>query len=277
MEANKNLTEAKKAKKDEFYTQMDTIEKELAHYENQFKGKVIYCNCDSIDSNFVKYFQNNFHKLGIKQLVHTSYPDVDFRSEQSIELLKKCDIVVTNPPFSLFREFVAQMVKYNKKFLIVGNMNATTYKDIFPLISSNKIWYGCSIHSGDTAFNVPDSYELKAAGCGVKNNIKFIRVKGVRWFTNIDYPERHKDLILTKDYKISEYPEYDNYLAINVNKTKDIPRDYVGVMGVPITFLDKYNPEQFEIIKFRKGDDNKDLSVEGRCPYFRILIKRILN
>ena len=201
--------------------------------------------------------------------------DGDFRSAECIELLKQADIVVTNPPFSLFREYVAQLMKYEKKFLIIGNVNAITYKEIFPLIKQNIVWLGASIHSGDREFGVPQSYPLNAAGCRQdENGNKFIRVKGVRWFTNMDYKERHEDLILYKNYNPEEYPKYDNYDAINVDKSSEIPCDYDGVMGVPITFLDKYNPEQFEIVKFRKGDDGKDLSVNGKCPYFRILIRR---
>jgi hypothetical protein len=199
----------------------------------------------------------------------------DFRSEECVELLKQADIVVTNPPFSLFREYLAQLVKYDKEFIILGNMNAITYKEVFPLIKENKIWFGASIHSGDREFQVPESYPLNAAGSRIdENGNKFIRVKGVRWFTNIDYPQRHEDIILYKRYNSEEYPHYDNYDAINVNATNDIPYDYDGAIGVPITFLDKYNPEQFEIIKFRKGDDEKDLSINGKCPYFRILIRK---
>ncbi len=201
--------------------------------------------------------------------------DGDFRSDECVELLKESDIVVTNPPFSLFREYVAQLMEYEKQFIIIGNVNAITYKEIFPLIKDNKMWMGRSIHSGDREFKVPDSYPLKAAGWRIDNEgNKYIRVKGVRWYTNIDYIERHEDIILYKNYTPEEYPHYDNYDAINIDKTTDIPCDYDGIMGVPITFLDKYNPEQFEIIKFRKGNDDKDLAINGKCPYFRILIKR---
>ena len=175
--------------------------------------------------------------------------DGDFRSKECIELLKEADIVVTNPPFSLFREYVAQLMEYDKEFLIIGNQNALSYKEIFPLIRDNKMWLGASIHSGDRKFWVPEDYELKAAGCGIDaTGRKFIRVKGVRWFTNLDYKERHEDLILYKNYTPDLYPKYENYDAINVNKTEDIPCDYEGIMGVPITFMDKYNPDQFEII-----------------------------
>ena len=338
MADNKNLQDANKNKKDEFYTQLVDIEKELRHYKGHFKGKTVFCNCDDpFESNFFKYFAMNFNFLGLKKLIATCYDhspivgnelplfedvndhkqplkaykieisevtdengdgaidlaDVelliknhkntlttlsgngDFRSAECIELLKESDIVVTNPPFSLFREYVAQLVQYNKKFLIIGNVNSITYKEIFPLIKENRLWIGLSIRSGDREFGVPDYYPITAAGYRIdENGKKYIRVKGVRWFTNLDYPERHEELVLYKRYTPEEYPQYDNYNAINVDKTTDIPYDYNGIMGVPITFLDKYNPEQFEIIKFRKGDDDKDLSIKGKCPYFRILIRK---
>lgn len=230
-------------------------------------------------------------KRGVKKLKG----DGDFRSEECIEYLKQADIVVTNPPFSLFREYVAQLMSFQKDFLIIGNVNAITYKEIFPLIKDNKLWLGASIHSGDRKFYVPDDYPLNAAGCGIDNDgRKFIRVKGVRWFTNIDYAIRHEELVLFKRYYGNEedYPKYDNYDAINVDKTSDIPCDYFEDIGVPITYLDKHNPEQFEVIKFRKGNDGKDLTYtdsnhsqsvnverererERRItPYFRIIIRR---
>lgn len=183
--------------------------------------------------------------------------DGDFRSKECIELLKQADIVVTNPPFSLFREYVAQLIEFDKKFLIIGNVNAISYKEIFPLIKDNKVWLGASIHSGDREFGVPQDYPLNAAGYRQdENGNKFIRVKGVRWFTNLDYKERHEDLILFKKYTPEEYPNYDNYEGINVDKTADIPCDYDGLMGVPITFLDKYNPDQFEIVTLGIGEGN---------------------
>jgi len=309
--SNKNLHSAGKAKKDEFYTQLVDIEKELKHYKEQFRGKVVFCNCDDPkESNFVKYFSRNFEHLGLKKLIATHYKDAnlftkespykleytgdkngnrmpdpdefmtemigtgDFRSEECIELLKEADIVVTNPPFSLFREYLTQLVEHNKKFLIIGNVNSITYKECFKLIKDNKMWLGASIHSGDREFRVPDDYPLTAASSRIDSDgYKYIRVKGVRWFTNLDYDERHENLVLYKKYTPEEYPKYDNYDAINVDKTADIPKDYNGAVGVPITFLDKYNPEQFEIIKFRKGDDEKDLLVNGKSPYFRIIIK----
>jgi hypothetical protein len=189
------------------------------------------------------------------------------------------DIVVTNPPFSLFREYVAQLIEYDKKFLIIGNVNAVSYKEIFKLIKENKLWLGASIHSGDREFGVPDDYPLNAAGFRVdEKDKKFIRVKGVRWFTNLDYSQRHEDLILYKKYTPKTYPTYDNYDAINVNVTKEIPCDYAGAMGVPITFLDKYNPEQFEILGIDGYiEDNPNyghrFKINGKEIYARILIR----
>ena len=211
-------------------------------------------------------------EIGVKPLKG----DGDFRSKESIDLLKQADIVVTNPPFSLFREYVDQLVKYEKKFLIIGNINAITYKEIFKLIKENKAWLGINMGRGISGFIVPDHYELY----GTETNIdsfgnRIISPNNCLWLTNLDTFKRHEDINLTKTYYGSEieYPKYDNYDAINVNKTQDIPMDYDGFMGVPITFLHKYNPEQFELIKFRKGNDDRDLSINGKCPYFRILIK----
>lgn len=194
----------------------------------------------------------------------------DFRSQECIELLKQADIVVTNPPFSLFREYVAQLMQYEKKFLIIGHQNAITYKEIFPLIKNDKIWLGYGLKGGAGHFVSP--YEDVATAGDHRKGM--IRVSGIHWFTNLDTRKRHEEIVLFKHYTPEAYPRYDNYDAINVDKTADIPCDYNGVMGVPITFLDKYNPNQFEIIKFRKGDDDKDLSINGKCPYFRILIRQ---
>jgi len=308
--SNALLRAARNAKKDEFYTQLSDIEKELRHYLEHFRGKVILCNCDDPRvSNFFHYFSHNFEHLGLKKLIATCYKnqdaelfsenkseraiyleytgdkngnrvpdpdeigikhlkgDGDFRSAECIELLKQADIVVTNPPFSLFREYVAQLAEHKKTFLIIGNINAITYKDFFKLIKENKAWLGCSIHSGDREFGVPDDYPLAAAGYRVdESGKKFIRVKGVRWFTNLDYKERHEELVLFKIYDPRKYPGYDNYDAINVDKVADIPCDYDGVMGVPITFLDKYNPGQFEIVgsDFEVEDGlHNDLKIKG--------------
>ncbi len=322
---NNNLTAAKQAKNDEFYTQLSDIEKELSHY--QFKDKVVFCNCDDPrTSNFFQYFYRNFEKLGLKKIISACYKnqneclfgknnpepavyleysgdkngnkiqnledigvknfkgDGDFRSDESIELLKQADIVVTNPPFSLFREYVAQLVEYDKKFLIIGNMNAITSKAIFPLIKNNKIWFGASIKSGDREFAVPDDYPLKATGCRIDDNgNKFIRVKGVRWFVNLHYKKRYDDLILCKAYNKAEYPNYDNYNAINVDKVKEIPYDYSEIMGVPINFLDKFNPRQFDIVGMSGSSiensngvwlgGSKDCLVNGKAKYKRFFIK----
>lgn len=200
----------------------------------------------------------------------TVYLGGDFRSKECIKLLCEADIVVTNPPFSLFREYIAQLVAYNKKFLVIGHQNAITYKEIFPLIKENKLWLGFGFKGGATHF-INLVYENYATATDKKEGM--IRVSGVHWFTNLEHSKRQEKMILHKTYTPSEYPKYDNYNAIEVSKTANIPMDYDGAMGVPITFLDKYNPEQFEIIKFRKGDDDRDLSVNGKCPYFRILIK----
>lgn len=205
-----------------------------------------------------------------KNTLTTLNGDGDFRSDECIALLKQADIVVTNPPFSLFREYVAQLVQYNKKFIIIAHQNAITYKEIFPLIKENKLWLGFGFKGGAAHFISP--YQDIATASNHKEGM--IRVSGVVWFTNLDIPKRHEELVLYKRYTPEEYPKYDNYDAINIDKTTDIPMDYDGAMGVPITFLDKYNPKQFEIIKFRKGDDDKDLSINGKCPYFRILIRK---
>ena len=329
--ANNQLSQAKKGKKDEFYTQLEDIEAELKHYRGHFVGKTVLCNCDDPRmSNFFYYFVLHFHHLGLKKLITTCYKnqdpnscskntskqavylvyegedigsppnpniaglvhplqgDGDFRSPECIKFLEEADIIVTNPPFSLFREYVAQLIEYGKKFIIIGNINAVTYKEIFPLIQTNQIWLGPSIHSGDREFEVPSSYPLTAAGIRIDDQgRRYIRVKGVRWFTNLDFPQRHQALILHKKYSPEEYPHYDNYDAINVNKTADIPCDYDGVMGVPITYLDKHNPDQFEILDandFIIGNrapqkphgliKDKDGSVEGRIVYARILIRK---
>ena len=334
------MSNAKKAKQDEFYTQYVDIQKEVEAYlefdPDTFRGKFVYCNCDDpFESNFFKYFAANFNKLGLKKLVTTSYDgspiagqgtlfpeynegngkrqkpkalavtldhvkdengdgaanidDVklflkrnkaarvalkgddehaggDFRSAECIALLEEADIVVTNPPFSLFREYVAQLVDHGKKFLIIGNVQAITYKEVFPLLKADKLWMGVTIHSGDREFRVPDHYPLDAAGCRVdENGVKYIRGKGVRWYTNLDHGRRHQILPLmtvednlrfSKHKEINgkaAYDRYDNYDAIEVPFTDAIPGDYDGVMGVPVTFLDKYNPDQFEILGYEKS------------------------
>lgn len=314
---NKLLQKAKKAKSDEFYTQLSDIENELQHYKSHFKDKVVFCNCDDPRiSNFFHYFASNFKELGLKKLIAACYRkqernlfsteevengfffeykgtqgektkpssndiihfkgDGDFRSAESIELLKQSDIVVTNPPFSLFREYVDQLVKYDKKFLIIGNINAITYKEIFKLIKENKAWLGINLGRSISGFIVPEHYELYGTEAHIDNfGNRVVSPNNCLWLTNLDNSKRHEDITLTKRYfgNENEYPRYDNYDGINLDKTQYIPLDYSGAMGVPITFLHKFNPEQFEIIKFRKGNDEKDLSINGKCPYFRILIR----
>lgn len=342
--ANKNLQEAKSNKKDEFYTQLSDIERELKHYKKHFKDKVVYCNCDDPRvSNFFHYFSHNFEKLGLKKLITTCYKsqsidlfsdnkseraiyleytgdkngnnvpdpdeigikklksDGDFRSKESISLLTQADIVVTNPPFSLFREYVSQLIEYDKKFIIVGHQNAIKYKEIFPLIRDNKLWLGYGFKGGAGHF-INEHYEDYATANDRKEGM--IRVSGVHWFTNLEISKRHEDLILYKKYTPEEYPKFENLDAINVDVTKDIPIDYDGMMGVPITFMDKYNPDQFEIIgvgianlglamgiqpykpehkKYRKeiqkrgavdGDLYMMVNGEVTVPYSRIIIKR---
>jgi hypothetical protein len=305
--SNKLLQKAKKSKSDEFYTQLSDIESELKHYENHFLDKVVFCNCDDArTSNFFKYFSLNFQKLGLKKLIAASYQeqgngfffeytgkkceknvpssddivyfegDGDFRKLESIRLLKESDIIVTNPPFSLFREYIQQLIQYNKKFLIIGNINAITYKEIFQLIQENKAWLGINLGRGISGFIVPDHYELYGTEVKIDNlNNRIVSPNNCLWLTNLDNNKRHEYIQLTKTYigNEDEYPTYDNYEGINVDEVKKIPNDYPDPMGVPITFLHKFNPEQFELIKFRKGNDGKDLSINGKCPYFRILIK----
>ena len=332
---NQNLHKARNAKNDEFYTQLTDIEKELKHYKEQFKDKIVYCNCDDpYESNFFKHFAMSFNFLGLKKLIATCYMgspiankelilfdnesaenkttrvphkiiineftdenndgaedlqdivislaknqkntltrlkgDGDFRSAECIELLKEADIICTNPPFSLFREYVAQLIEYDKKFLILGNINNINYKIIFSLMKENRLRLGRSISSGDREFRVPDYYPLEASGIRVdEEDNRYIRVKGVRWFTNLDISKYEEDLVLWKKYTPEEYPKFDNYDAINVDKTNEIPKDYDGVMGVPITFMDKYNPNQFEIIGLGIGNLGKELGIKKYREEFK--------
>src|SRR3989338_9088097 len=345
---NSNLHKANKAKKDEFYTQLIDIEKELKHHKEQFRGKVVYCNCDDpFESNFFKYFAANFKELKLRKLITTSYvkspiaggqlplfeveglkpsgkepfkieitevPDIDedgaidledvksllkhnkknstplkgngdFRNKECIELLKEADIVVTNPPFSLFREYVAQLVEHKKKFLIMGNQNAITYKEIFKLIKENHVWLGQSLNGKNILFQIPNHYESYYK---IIDGKKYAFPKGVVWFTNFEVPKRSEELVLYKKYTKKEYPKYDNYNAINVDRTEQIPMDYAGVMGVPITFLHKHNPNQFEIIDGLNRYTILDVAglndnavknhlhmteIGGKSTYFRVLIK----
>lgn len=373
--ANKNLTKAKKEKNDEFYTQYPDIQKEIGAYldydRNTFRGKVVYCNCDDpFESNFFRYFALNFEKLGLRQLITTSYKpspiantqlelfgdyeipekqkgrpkvtankfvinevgdiddngefnlediarqlrenrqnewaplegDGDFRSEECIALLEQADIVITNPPFSLFREYVRLLIDYDKKFLIIGSMNAITYKEIFPLIKNNQLWLGATGNGTDMVFAVPNGFEIaesdrqKAARLGYVGD--YTRLGNSCWFTNLDHGRRHQPLQLMnlsenlkfsrhKEVKGKEaYDKYDNYDAIEVPYTDAIPSDYEGAMGVPISFLDKYCPEQFEILGatesegkgFSNGlwDETSNVSqplIDGQRKFKRIFIK----
>lgn len=337
--ANRNLDAAKRAKEDEFYTQMSDIERELQHYWPHFRGKTVLCNCDDpYESNFFKYFALRFNQLGLKRLICTCYNgspvqgnelaidfgdfsdepkkvayrveitevkdlngdgavdlgDVqyllrneknvittlssgDFRSEECIELLKQADIVVTNPPFSLFREYLAQLMQYGKKFLIIGNQNAITYKEIFPLLKDNKIWLGYK--AGDMAFRVPEYFQPRQTRYWEDaEGQKWRSMGNICWFTNLDHNKRHEYLDLVCKYSPEAYPKYDNYDAINVGRIADIPCDYAGAMGVPVTFLDKYNPEQFEIIGIdRYVEDNPNYGhrfrIKNKETFARILIR----
>ena len=309
MRNNGNLNKAKAAKNDEFYTRLQDIEKELKHYTEHFKGKVVYCNCDDANrSNFFKYFSTNFQKLGLKKLITSGLKDNgtgvvaiqkgndidiydgngDFRSEECIEFLKEADIVVTNPPFSLFREYVVQLMQYGNKFLIIGNKNAITYKEIFPYIKNNELWLGIT--------SVKDF---------IQPNGEIKKFGNICWFTNLEHSKRNEELILYKHYSPTEYPKFENYNAIEVSKVAEIPMDYEGVMGVPISFLDKYCPNQFRIVglgianlglacgvqpykpehrKYRKNIQKRGV-VDGdlymvengivKVPYARILIQKI--
>ena len=351
--ANEFLTNAKKVKNDEFYTQYSDIQKEIEAYleynPNAFRDKVVYCNCDDpFESNFFRYFVLNFNKLGLKQLITTSYKpspvantqlglfgddktltkskgrpkvtankfiinevkdidgdgefnlkdvakqlkanknnewtpledDGDFRSEESIDLLKQSDIVVTNPPFSLFREYIKQLVDYNKKFLIIGNMNAITYKEVFPLLRDNKVWLGNNykVNAGAMFFEIPEKIanleqvrEVKTNESGKK--VYITRVQGIRWFTNLDHGRRHEPLQLMTEKEVIKFTtkkpfeKYDNYDAIEVSLVKNIPSDYKGVIGVPVSFLDSYNPDQFEILGSNRGVDQDPNKIYGKGSY----------
>jgi len=326
MAKNTALTAAKRAKKDEFYTQLADIENELRHYRPHFQGKTVLCNCDDPRvSNFFHYFAYNFERLGLKRLITVCYKnqdadlfslnqceqaiwleytgdrngncvpdpaeiglhplqgDGDFRSEECIALLKQADIVVTNPPFSLFRDYVAQLIQYGKKFVIIGHQNAIKYKEIFPLIKNNQLWLGYGFKGGAGHF-ISKYEDVAVAG---DHKAGMIRVSGVVWYTNLEIQKRHEELVLYKTYSPEAYPKYDNYDAIEVGKTAEIPMDYDGVMGVPITFLDKYNPEQFEIVwttdrggdgfleDLKKSHSRFDAPVlDGKGIYTRLFIRR---
>lgn len=316
---NSNLGAAKRAKNDEFYTQLTDIEKELRHYRKHFEDKTVLCNCDDpFESNFFKFFVLNFKRLGLKKLIATCYEgsavaeyrdgkakpykavvttvhdttgdggvdmeDVrnlfelgenelvelegngDFRSEECLALLDEADIVVTNPPFSLFREYVAVLMEHQKKFIIMGNINAVTYKEFFPLIKDGLVWPGASFNK-TMEFILPDDYQKW--NYRMADGRKVGKVPTIAWYTNLDIKKRHEELILVKKYAghEDEYPTYDNYDAIEVSKVADIPLDYAGVMGVPITFLDKYSPEQFEIIGLLQSSTDEQAGIPNLRYY----------
>jgi len=318
--SNKNMHTAKRAKNDEFYTQMPDIERELIHYREHFRDKVVYCNCDDPrSSEFFKYFAIYFNVLGLRKLITTNYKpneqaskieitavedltgdgrigledveyllehdedslvllegDGDFRSEECVALLEEADIIITNPPFSLFREYVPQLIEYDKRFLIVGSINAITYKEIFPLLKENRMWLGVNANK-TMEFRLPDSY-LKWSKVDVEGN-KYGKVPGITWYTNLEHGRREEELLLYKRYTPEEYPQYDNYDAINVNRTADIPYDYFDIMGVPITFFTKYNPEQFEIVGQMATTKVTGFNfgypyIGGKKKYARVLIQR---
>lgn len=315
---NKSLGDAKKAKEDEFYTQLSDIADELKHYRAHFKGKTVLCNCDDPRvSNFFHYFAYQFESLGLKRLITTCYKsqerdlfsnhdceraislvydgdkngnrvpdpdeigihelqgDGDFRSPECIELLMQADIVVTNPPFSLFREYVAQLMEHGKKFLIVGNQNNVTYTDVFPLFMENRLWLGYK--SGNMAFRVPPDSEPRTTRYWQdENGQKWRSLGNICWFTNLDIPKRHEEIVLFRTFSPDAYPRYDNFDAVEVGKVADIPCDYDGLMGVPLTFLDKYNPAQYEIVgdDISLGASKGRFYLDGRRLYSRIVIRR---
>ena len=292
MSTNANLHKAKDAKNDEFYTQLTDVSKELMHYKQNFKDKTVLCNCDDPTlSAFWKYFHLNFSALGLKKLISTHYDKTqptykmeytggndndievgvktslegngDFRNQECLDILDEADIVVTNPPFSLFREYVAVLMEHEKKFLIIGSLNAIKYSECFPFIMNNQMWLGNNnVHN----FMQPDGTVKKFGN--------------INWYTNLDFAKRHEKIILRKEYNDKEYPKYETYDAIEVSKVTNIPVNYNGIMGIPISFMSKYNPEQFEIVgEFNHGSDNIfDLAkpiINGKELYPRIAIRRI--
>lgn len=301
MAKNDNLHKAKDAKNDEFYTRIEDVAEELRHYKKHFAGKVVLCNCDDPTwSAFWRYFHLNFAELGLKKLISTHYDRTeptykmeyeggddnnvelgvktslegngDFRNKECLDLLDECDIVVTNPPFSLFREYVGTLMERGKKFIIWGNNNAITYKEFFPLLKENRVWLGYTANK-TCAFRVAEGYRFDEKLTAQYNDgFKYGKVPAISVFTNLDIQKRHEKLILWQRYyddngnplpdTEERYPHYDNYDAINVDKVADIPVDYRGVMGVPITFLDKYNPEQFEIVGMSATAETMDTPVQ---------------
>lgn len=317
MGKNANLIRAKAADEDEFYTQLADIENELRHYDHHFKGKVVYCNCDDPRvSNFFKFFSLNFERLGLKKLITTCYKnqerdlfsqhdseraimleycgdqdgnympdpheinviplrgDGDFRGPECIELLQQADIVCTNPPFSLFRDYIAQLARYNKKFLIIGRHDQITYQDVFPLVKENKMWPG--VEFGSREYQVPEHYQGKIHRTDRAGN-RFTKMGNACWYTNLENGRRHEELPLYREYSPEKYPKYENYDAIEVGRVSDIPKDYKGIMGVPITFLNKHNPEQFEIIGLGTGSLGKSIGIGKPTKEHMNLERRMKN
>ena len=304
--AKETLNNAKKNKSDEFYTLLEDVASELCNYKRHFENKIIFCNCDDPEwSNFWKYFHQNFTEFKIKKLIATHYDsnenssyvmeymggndqdikcwkqrhlkgDGDFRSDECVEILKEADIIVTNPPFSLFREYLSQLMEYNKKFIILGNMNALTYKEVFPLIKDNKMWIGYGFNLSmiyKTAYkNTLESNRKYVISKGYNPDEGYVKVPAIAWYTNLDIPKRHVSLVDELKYQYKKHPElyykYDNYDAINVDKVKDIPYDYMEPIGVPITFINKYNPQEFEIIGQGQGNLYRQLTSNGLSQKF---------
>lgn len=315
MRTNKQMLNAQSVPKDEFYTKYETIAEELPYYRDFLKGKHVYCNCDDPNSsNFWAYLQKNYEFFDLASLTSTFYGkdpvktvltmkngklsktvsklkgDGDYRSKECLEILKGCDVVITNPPFSLTKYFVPLMYEYGKDFIILGNQNIMTFRDVYPHILDHTLRLGVSIHAGDVEFEIPSEYDLIGNSCK-KDARQYARVTGIRWFTSFDHGYYAQQMELKsaqwnlknnpalkktfwQKYRSKSYPKYDNYPAIEVPYTSAIPKDYDGVVGVPITFLDKYNPSQFKLIGFRKGLDGKDLNINGKAPYFRFLVQR---
>ena len=298
------LTAARVNKKDEFYTNYNDICLEIPHYGNVWQNKIVYCNCDNHDSAFVRFFISHFDILKLCAIVSTGYRENShgdillkgkdifgygltenegsYDDTTHLELLDMCDIVVTNPPFSKFRNYLRTLVNHNKKFLLIGNVNVITNKEIFSLIKDGKLWFGATIHSGDREFRVPADYPLNATGVRQDDSgNKFVRVKGVRWFTNLQHDYK-PTLLLTKTMATADYQRYDNYDAINVNKVSEMPTDYNGKIGVPITYLDKHDPSVFDILGLdvQMEDNprpNKRFTIAGRETYARIIIRRKID
>lgn len=290
---NSKLQTARKNKRDEFFTQLADVEREVSHYVEQLRGKRILCNCDDPNrSNFYTYFKTHFRELGLKEVVVLCYlrgcsgfyvrydgnqevryeciGDGDFRSCEGVKLLQETDIIITNPPFSLLLEYLKQLLEYDKRFLVIAHQHCFTYKGVFSAVKEGRLWLGYGF-PGNVGFFLSD-YDDYAVDNDRRDGC--IRVSGVCWLTNLENNSHNTPMELTAVYDPALYPKYLNCDAIEVARTNKIPKDYYGLMGVPLTFLYKYCPEQFEIVGYRKGTDGRDLRLPGKYPYYRILIKR---